>query len=109
MATLTNGPERAPAPPPENRQLPLTISHAEMDTAFEQGTAVPIAQAIGWIIRHRGAWWVIYEDGWLRLIKSTVTDQLDQLYPRITEAEAQAAAGAARNRDRLGDGDQDGS
>lgn len=91
-------------PAPENRQLPLTISHADMDTAFEHGTAVPIARSIGWIMRHRGAWWIIYEDGWLRLIPSTVTDQLDQLYPRIAEAEEQAAAEAARDRNRSRNG-----
>lgn len=86
--------------PTENNQLPLTISHADMDTAFEHGTAIPVAPSIGWLMRHRGAWWVIYEEGWLRLIESTVTEQIDQLYPRLAEAEAQAAAEAARDRDR---------
>lgn len=90
-------PEGASAPEPA---LPLVITHSEMDSAFERGEATPVGQSIGWLMRHRKAWWVIYEDGWLRLIESTVTEQIDQLYPRLAKAEAQAAAEAARDRNR---------
>lgn len=79
---------------------PLLISHAEMDNAVEHGEARSLAESIGWITRYRDAWWVIYEDGWLRMITSVVTDQLDRLYPRLAAAEE--AARRDRNPARKG-------
>lgn len=67
---------------------PLLLSHAAMHAAFERGEAEPVGESIGYLMRHRDAWWVLYEDGWLRLIESVVTAQLDQLYPRLAQAEA---------------------
>lgn len=96
--TGTEQPPVGTTHPPGNEEMPLILSHGEMNTAIEHGTAFPVTSATGWLMRYRDSWWVIYEDGWLRLITSTVTDRLDRLYPRLAEAEAQAAAEAARNR-----------
>lgn len=76
-------------------ELPLITGHAEMDTAFERGVAVPVSQSIGWLMRYRGAWWVIFEKGWLRVIKGPIADTIDRLHPRIAAAEAAARVSQA--------------
>jgi hypothetical protein len=85
--------ETAAGPPEE---LPLITGHAEMDGAFQRGLAVPVTESIGWLMRYRGAWWVIFEDGWLRVIEGPVADSISRLHPRLAAAEAAAREAADR-------------
>lgn len=80
-------PADAAAAQATEKELPLVITHADMDAAFERGDAVPVTQSIGWLMRHRDAWWVIYEEGWLRVIEGPIATSIDQLYPRLAAAE----------------------
>ena len=45
----------------------LTVSHSDMNAAFARGEAAPLADSISWLARYRDSWWVVYEDGWLRI------------------------------------------
>jgi hypothetical protein len=71
-------------------ELLLVTGHAEMDAAFERGVAVPVSASIGWLMRYRGAWWVLFEEGWLRVIEGPIADTIDRLHPQIAAAEAAA-------------------
>jgi hypothetical protein len=63
----------------------LAISHAEMNTAIDQGDAAPLSQSHGWLARYLDAWWVEYEGGWLRVIDATATRDLDHVAARLAE------------------------
>lgn len=75
--------------------LPLEISHAEMDTAYRAGRAVSLGRAITWLARYRDAWWVAYEGGWLHVSDKSAEADLDHLAARFTRAEAIASRDAA--------------
>jgi hypothetical protein len=68
--------------------LSLAISHAEMNTAIEQGTATPLGRGHRWLVRHLDVWWVEYEGGWLHVIDPAATRDLDQVAARLAEASA---------------------
>jgi hypothetical protein len=95
------GPDTGSSPRPADTaprlegKLPLITGHAEMDTAFERGVAIPVSQSIGWLMRYRGAWWVIFEEGWLRVVKGPIADTIDRLHPRIAATEAAARVSQA--------------
>jgi hypothetical protein len=74
---------------------PLVMSHAEMNAAYDSGAAVPLAQAISWLVRYLDAWWVVYERGWLRITDELTATDLDQATARLSEADAVAARDAA--------------
>lgn len=78
---------------------PEVIGHAEMDSAFEHGLAIPVSQSTGWLMRYRDAWWVLFEDGWLRVPEGPVADVADRLYPRLAAAEAEAARDRERDQE----------
>jgi hypothetical protein len=82
----------------DGREPPLTVSHKEMDAAFDRGRAIPVAESVGWLMRYRAAWWVLYEEGWLRVTDAGVAGSIDRIYPRIAEADT----AAARDRSRHG-------
>ena len=73
----------------------LVMSHAEMNAAYNSGAAVPLAQAISWLVRYRDAWWVVYEGGWLRITDELTAADLDQATARLSEADAITARDAA--------------
>jgi len=79
-------------------ELPLEISHAEMDVAYRAGDAVSLGQAIPWLARYLDAWWVAYEGGWLRINDKSAEADLDHLASRLTRAEAVATQDAAIRR-----------
>jgi hypothetical protein len=74
---------------------PLEIGHAQMNAAYDNGEAVPFAQAVPWLVRYDGSWWVVYERGWLRVTDEPTATDLDQRAAQITEAEAQQGRDAA--------------
>lgn len=73
----------------------LVMSHAEMNAAYNSGAAVPLAQAISWLVRYHDAWWVVYERGWLRITDDLTAADLDQATARLSEADAIAVRAAA--------------
>ena len=90
----------APQVGPHDRaaDLPLEISHAEMDAAYRAGRAVSLGRAIPWLARYRDAWWVAYERGWLRIDDKTAEADLNHLAARLSRAEAIATRDAAIRR-----------
>jgi hypothetical protein len=53
------------------------MSHGEMNTAYLSGEAVPLAQSVSWLVRYQGAWWVVYERGWLRITDDLIEADID--------------------------------
>lgn len=87
--------------------LPVEISHAEMDAAYRAGHAVSLGRAIPWLACYLDAWWVAYEGGWLRVNDKAAEADLDHLASRLTRAEAVATRDATIRRAYLlgiGDG-----
>jgi len=85
--------DTTPPPATDNGadQVPLAVTHAEMNAAYDSGEAVPLAQSVSWLVRYRDAWWVVYERGWLRIADDITAADLDQAAARLTQAEAVAA------------------
>ena len=79
------------APTDADAQIPLAVTHAEMNAAYDSGAAVPLGQSVSWLVRYRDAWWVVYERGWLRIADDITAADLDQAAARLTQAEAVAA------------------
>ena len=75
---------------PPDPTAALVISHVEMNAAHDSGQAVPLGQAIPWIARYDGSWWVECEHGWLRVADDLTTTDLDQTAARLKAAEATA-------------------
>lgn len=75
---------------PGQDHLPTVITHAAMNAAFDEGTAALLSAAVGWLARHREAWWVVYEHGWLRITDAATAQDLDQAAARLAQAESAA-------------------
>jgi hypothetical protein len=69
------------------------MTHAAMNAAFDAGAAVLLSEAVNWVVRHRDAWWVVYEHGWLRITDELVAAELDEAATRLAAAETPAAGG----------------
>ena len=78
----------ASAPAGAADQIPLAVTHAEMNAAYDTGEAVPLGQSVSWLVRYRHAWWVVYERGWLRVTDTATAEDLDHSAARLAEAEA---------------------
>ena len=61
----------------------LVVSHAAMNSAYLSGDAVPLDQTVSWLVRYRDAWWVVYEDGWLRVTDGLTAADIDQAATRL--------------------------
>ena len=70
-----------------DNQLPTAMTHAAMNSAFDAGAALLLSEAVNWVVRHRDAWWVVYENGWLRITDAATAEDLDQASCRLAEAE----------------------
>ena len=75
---------------PGQDHLPAVITHAAMNAAFDEGTAALLSVAVAWLVRHREAWWVAYEHGWLRITDAATAQDLDQAADRLAQAESAA-------------------
>jgi hypothetical protein len=53
---------------------------------------VPLGPGLPWVVRYLGAWWVEYENGWLRVIDDDVTADLDDAAARLRGANVIADA-----------------
>jgi hypothetical protein len=98
--TVTQAEDTGPddSPTAERNSSPsgsIVMSHAEMNAAYNSGAAIPLAQAISWLVRYRDAWWVVYERGWLLITDDLTAADLDQATARLSEADAIAARDAA--------------
>lgn len=69
---------------PPGPDIPLRLTHAEMAAARNAGHVSPLSTAIGWMVNHRGAWWVEYEHGWLRVLDPAVSTELSQASARLS-------------------------
>jgi hypothetical protein len=69
---------------------PLEIAHHVMDAAVERGDAKPLGQGIWWAARYADAWWVQYENGWLRVIDEATERDLAHVATRLAEVSATA-------------------
>ncbi len=70
----------------------LEISHAQMDAAHNNGEAIPFAQSVPWLVRYDGAWWVVYERGWLRITDELTATDIDQRAAQLPEVDTPDAA-----------------
>jgi hypothetical protein len=84
----TAQPEDSAQDAPAQDRLPLAVTHAAMNAAFDEGTATLLGAAVAWLVRHSGAWWVVYEHGWLRITDAATAQDLDQAAARLAQAEA---------------------
>jgi hypothetical protein len=75
------------APIDPSPELPLAISHVQMNAAYDRGEAVPLGASMAWLIRYLDAWWVVYERGWLRVTDNATAEDLDQAAARLADAE----------------------
>jgi hypothetical protein len=75
----------------------MEISHAQMNEALGARAAVPLGPGLRWVVRYLGAWWVEYENGWLRITDDDVTADLDDVAVRLREASTIAATEEARH------------
>jgi len=66
------------------RQPPPAISHAEMNAAYDRGDAAPLAATLSWLTRYQDAWWVVYEEGWLRVTDELTAADIDACAARLT-------------------------
>jgi hypothetical protein len=73
--------------------LPLAITHAEMNAAYDTGSAVPLAHEVPWLTRYLDAWWVVYERGWLRVTDELTAADIDDRAARMTEDSNHSTAG----------------
>jgi hypothetical protein len=73
---------------PDLEDLPLAMTHAAMNAAYDNGDAVSLGTAVAWLVRYQEAWWVVYERGWLRITDSATAQDLDRAADRLAEAEA---------------------
>ena len=64
--------------------LPLAVSHADMNAAYDRGDAAPLAPSISWLARYRDAWWVVYYDGWLRITDDLTAADIDSCVTRLS-------------------------
>jgi len=76
---------------PGRDHLPAVMTHAAMNAAFDEGTAALLSAAVAWLARHREAWWVAYEHGWLRITDAATVQDLDQAAARLAQADAAAS------------------
>lgn len=72
---------------PDLEALPLAMTHAAMNAAYDNGDAVPLGTAVAWLVRYSETWWVVYERGWLRVTDSATAEDLDRAAARLAEAE----------------------
>jgi hypothetical protein len=88
---MTAPPESTPAKAASDSaaapQLPLAVTHATMNAAYDNGQAVPLAASMTWLTRYRDSWWVVYERGWLRVTDTATAQDLDQAAVRLAAAE----------------------
>ncbi|HLI78016.1 MAG TPA: hypothetical protein VKV02_13810 [Acidobacteriaceae bacterium] len=75
--------------------MPLELTHAQMNAAYDTGQAVPFAQAVPWLARYHNAWWVVYEGGWLRVIDQQTADSLDRRAAQMTGQDKKTARDAS--------------
>jgi hypothetical protein len=75
---------------PAQDDLPLAVTHAAMNAAFDKQQAVPLSVSVAWLVRYREAWWVVYERGWLRITDTVTAEDLDQAAARLLQAESAA-------------------
>jgi hypothetical protein len=87
---VTTQPEDAGQDASAGDHLPLAITHAAMNAAFDKGAAAMLSASATWLVRYRDAWWVVYERGWLRITDTATTRDLDQAAARLAQAEAAA-------------------
>ena len=59
-----------------------------MNAAFDEGAATLLSAAVPWLVCYGGAWWVVYEHGWLRITDAATDQDLDQAAARLAQAEA---------------------
>jgi len=88
-APAASTPDLAPVALPTDPapELPLAVSHAAMNAAYDKGEAIPLAASMTWLIRYQDSWWVVYERGWLRVTDTATAEDLDQASARLDEAE----------------------
>lgn len=86
----TAQPEDSGRDAPAQDHFPTAMTHAAMNAAFDAGAAVLLSEAVNWVVRHRDAWWVVYEHGWLRITDAATAQDLDRAAIRLAQAEAAA-------------------
>ena len=81
--------EQQAAQPEDATEVPLTVAHADMRRALDQGSAVPFGPGVlAGIARWAKAWWVAWEGGWLRVTDELTAAELDAVAARLAQAEA---------------------
>ena len=65
----------------------LEISHAQMNAAHDNGEAIPFAETVPWLVRYDDSWWVVYENGWLRITDELTATDIDQRAAQVPDAD----------------------
>ena len=80
----------------------LEITHAEMNAAHDSGVAVPFTETIPWLVRYDNSWWVVHDEGWLRITDTLTAADLDNR----AVSRPQTIALAPSDRDQPGGEDE---
>lgn len=89
-----DAPQTNPVEPRQTEPAPMIITHAEMNTAYDQGLVQPLGQTVAFAVHYQGTWWINYEGGWIRTDKA-LADTLDAESARMTAQDALIARNAA--------------
>lgn len=69
----------------DGEPLPLSITFAEMVECRRHGLAQPFSETVQQIIRYGGAWWIVYERGWLLVTDHDVAQEISRLAQGLRE------------------------
>jgi hypothetical protein len=78
--------EKTESPPGDTETIPFEITHAQMSVAVSAGAVVSLGRGFPWVARYLDAWWIEYEDGWLRITDEHSAAEFDDLTKRLAAA-----------------------
>lgn len=67
--------------------LPLLMPGHRMRSEQEHGRVRPLCSSIPEICRYGGNWWLLADEGWLRINDSVLSARLDRIAMRLDVAE----------------------
>lgn len=67
--------------------LPLLMPGNRMRAEQDHGRVRPLCRSIPEIIRYAGSWWLLSDEGWLRINDQFLAERLDRIAMRLDVAE----------------------
>ena len=70
---------------------PGSINGSDMAAAVTNGQAAPLSQAVSFIVRYQGTWWLQTQSGWIT-VRPAIAATLDEHAQRMRQHDAKIAA-----------------